>query len=350
MDKINDCISKIDKIDFQNADQMRDKIDRLAKPVNGLGRLEELGCHLAAIQRTTDIRVNDKMLIVFASDHGVSCEGVSATPRCVTYLQACNTVDGMTAVAALAKVADVNIKVVDVGIDTNQQYSGIVDKKIAHGTKNIAIEPAMSYEQAIQSIEIGMEVTESSINEGANIIVLGELGIANTTPSAAIISLFSKYDTESIVGKGSNISEERQLKKVGVVNNAIKLHQPDYTDPIDVLAKIGGFEIGSKVGAILCAAKNNTPVVIDGFISYSAAILACELCPDARGYIIASHQSAELGSQIAIDYLGLKPYLNLDLCVGEGTGAVLMVNLINSIKSVLDNMATLEQLDIEFTH
>lgn len=330
-------------------DAMQTKIDGLAKPIGGLGQLEALAVKIAGIEQTTELRTEKRCCFVFAADHGVQRAGVSATPRKVTWQQAINTLAGHTTVASLAKANYCQVKVIDVGVDHDLSGTGVIDKKIALGTKNMVDEPAMTYDEALQAIQAGYDVAQQAIKEGNDLLLVGELGMGNTTPASAIISVTLGVPAEEVVGAGSVISNQRLLHKTEVVNQAIKDWQPDSEDPVDVLAKVGGFEIGAKVGAIICAAENKTPLILDGFISYAAAVLAEKMVSGITNYLIVSHFSREIGSKKALDWLQLSPLLDLGMAVGEGSGAVLSLSLIDAMQSVLHNMNTLDDLSIKFT-
>ncbi|ANZ65170.1 nicotinate-nucleotide--dimethylbenzimidazole phosphoribosyltransferase [Secundilactobacillus paracollinoides] len=329
-------------------DAMQTKINGLAKPVGGLGKLEAMAVRIAGIEQTTNLRTKHRCCLVFAADHGVERAGVSATPRKVTWQQAINTLAGHTTVAALAKANNCDVKVIDVGVDYDLSGTGVIDKKIVMGTKNMVNEPAMTRDEAVQSICAGYNVAQQAIAAGNDLLLVGELGMGNTTPASAIISVILGVPAEEVVGRGSIISDKRLAHKTAVVNQAIRDWQPDATDAVDVLAKVGGFEIGAKVGAMICAAENKTPLILDGFISYSAAVLAERLIPGITDYLVASHFSREIGSQKALNWLGLTPLLDLNMAVGEGSGAVISLGLIDSMQSILENMNTLAELDIRY--
>lgn len=335
-------------IDTQAQAQMKTKLDQLAKPVGGLGQLETLAIKLAGIEGTADLQTAKRCCLVFAGDHGVEKAGVSSTPRKVTWVQSLNTLAGHTTVASLAKANRCQVKVVDVGVDHDLSGTGVIDKKVNWGTQNMVTSPAMTRDEALQALQAGYDVALDSIREGNQLLLVGELGIGNTTPAAAMISVLLQIPAATVVGRGSVISDQRLIHKTRVVEDAIINWQPDPTDPIDVLSKVGGFEIGAKAGAMLCAAEHGVPLILDGFLSYSGAVLAEKLVPGTTQHLIASHFSRETGSKLALDWLGLTPLLDLQMAVGEGSGAVLLLGLIDSLQSVLANMNTLDDIAVQF--
>ncbi|EHO50475.1 nicotinate-nucleotide--dimethylbenzimidazole phosphoribosyltransferase [Lentilactobacillus kisonensis] len=247
--------------------EMQEKLDHKCKPISGLGKLEILADKIAGIEGTVDIKTNKRRCLVFAADHGVEREGVSATPRNVTYLQAVNMMAGHTTVAAIAKANHCSVQVVDIGIDADVNDPKVLNRKIRKGTTDILKGPAMTRGEAEKAIQIGYDVAQQAIDEGNQVLAIGELGIANTTISSAIIAVMLDEPVSDVVGRGSNISDRRMQHKVDVIEEAIAKWQPNAADPIDVLSKVGGFEIGGKVGAMICAAENGVPLIMDGFIS-----------------------------------------------------------------------------------
>ncbi|GHP13964.1 nicotinate-nucleotide--dimethylbenzimidazole phosphoribosyltransferase [Lentilactobacillus fungorum] len=330
-------------------EEMQTKLDHKCKPIGGLGKLEILADKLAGIEGTVDIQTGKRVCLVFAADHGVEREGVSATPRNVTALQAVNMMAGNTTVAAIAKANRCAVQVIDVGIDADVANSKVLNRKIRRGTTDMLQGPAMTRKEAEQSIQIGYDVASQAIDDGNQVLAIGELGIANTTASSAIIAVMLNEPVASVVGRGSNISDQRLQHKADVIEAAIAKWRPDAADPIDVLSKVGGFEIGGKVGAMICAAQNGVPLIMDGFISEAALTIAEGLYPGISQHLIASHASKERGTQLVMQRYGLDPLLELNMAVGEGSGAVLVLSLIDAVQSILKNMNTLEDLDVFFT-
>ncbi|MFC6169331.1 nicotinate-nucleotide--dimethylbenzimidazole phosphoribosyltransferase [Loigolactobacillus jiayinensis] len=334
----------------QAAQAMQEIMNGLAKPVASLGRLEELAVRLARIEATTKLRLQHKTLLVFAADHGVTVEHVSATPKKVTIVQAGNMLAGHTAVAALAQAAHCHVQVIDIGIDSAHTFPGLIDAKIAYGTHNIALGPAMTRAQALQAIKIGYATAVAAINAGSDILAVGELGVGNTTTAAAVAAACLQCPATEVVGRGSNIADAKFKHKIAIVQQSLKINQPDTDDAIDILAKVGGFEFGGKVGAMLAAAEHQTPLILDGFISYAAALLAQKIAPTITDYLVPSHVSHEQGSKRALQQLRLQPYFDLNLCVGEGTGAVMLMPWLDELNAILTQMNTLADMDIIYKH
>ncbi|MGV0168723.1 nicotinate-nucleotide--dimethylbenzimidazole phosphoribosyltransferase [Furfurilactobacillus sp. WILCCON 0119] len=329
--------------------QMQQKLDELAKPIRGLGRLEDLAVQLAGIKRQVTVTTAHRELLVFAADHGVAAEHVSATPQVVTALQAVNTVNGQTTVATMCQAAHCAVTVVDVGIMTPINEPQVLNRKIRFGTSDLLTGPAMTKPEAIQAITIGYETAQTAVvTHHAEILAIGELGIGNTTAAAAIIAALLHADPAAVVGRGSNISDQRLRHKQQVVTASLQ-RSFDHEDARDVLANVGGFEIGAMTGALLYAARFGVPIVLDGFISYAALLIAERLKPGVTNYVIPSHESHERGSQLVLEALQLKPYFNLALCVGEGTGAVMLLSWLDLLQAVLTNMNTAADVGFDFT-
>lgn len=329
--------------------QMKEKLDGLAKPIEGLGQLESLAIKLAGIQNSTDLNVKNRCCLLFAADHGVVEEAVSATPKEVTALQSINSVEKTTTIGVLTKLFNCDLLVTDVGVDYDFDEPRIINRKIANGTKNMLFEDAMTRKQAEQSIQIGMEIAQQAISRGNDVLLIGELGIANTSSASAIIAASLQLPAEKVVGRGSNISDQRLLHKIAIVKETLKKRSPNSEDAIDILSKVGGFEIGAMTGAILQAANSGIPIILDGFLTYSACILAQKFIPDIGKHVIASHASHELGTKLSLQALNLEANFNLDLAVGEGSGAALLLPWLDAIDSLLKNMATLKDLNVQFT-
>ncbi|AKP67361.1 nicotinate-nucleotide--dimethylbenzimidazole phosphoribosyltransferase [Companilactobacillus ginsenosidimutans] len=335
-------------IDHNTEINMQKLLDGLAKPIAGLGNLEDLAVKIAGIERTTHINVSKRCCLLFAADHGVVEEGVSATPKEVTALQSINSVKRTTTIGVLTKLNHCDLKVTDVGVDYTFHDSRIIDCKISNGTKNMVHEDAMTRDQAETSIKIGMACAKQAIDEGNDILLIGELGIANTSSASAIIAAALNLPAEKVVGRGSNISDERLVHKIEVVKTALKNRNCDSDDAIDILSKVGGFEIGAMAGAIIEAANSGVPIVLDGFLTYSSCILAQKFIPGIGKHVIASHASHELGTKLALEALNLEANYNLDLAVGEGSGAALLLPWLDAIDQLIKNMATLKDLNVHF--
>lgn len=343
LENISRNIYPLDKSSMEKA---KKRLDRLIKPKGSLGKMEDICMQLAGIYEQKEFDTSKKVIIAFAGDHGVYEEGVAPDPQDITVLQFPNFTKGLCGVGVISKFVGADVVAVDVGINCDKRLEGVLDYKIRKGTSNMAKGPAMSKEEAIRSLEIGIEVSEECIKKDYKIIGIGEMGIANTTPSTAIVSVICGCKPEEITGIGAGLKKERLEHKAQVIKRAIELNNPNPTDGIDVLAKVGGFEIGAMAGVILGCSANRIPVVIDGFISYAAALIAYKINPKCKEYMIASHMSAEQGTQKALEILKLSPILNMDMRLGEGSGAALAFNIIEASNYTYKNMATFDEIDM----
>ena len=328
--------------------QAQARLDSLTKPVGSLGRLEEVAVHyLGIIGKVSPPRL-DPVVFTLAADHGVTAEGVSAYPQSVTAQMVKNFVHGGAGVNVLARHAGASLRLVDMGVagDLNQ-YAGLLNHKIAYGTKNFLREPAMSREQALQSIQVGRDLAKAACADGKNLLAVGEMGIGNTTASAAIASVLTGQSVEHVTGRGTGVDDEHLKQKISVIEQALALHRPTPSDGLEVLTKVGGFEIGGMAGLMLGAAACRVPVVLDGFITGASALIAVALEPRCREYLIASHLSQEPGHRIVLDHLGLEPLLDLRMRLGEGTGACLAVTLIHAALKIYSEMATFEEAHVD---
>ncbi len=343
MQLLQDTIQKIKKADYSLAQETQKRLDNLTKPQGSLGRLEEIAKQMVAISGKTNPYVKNKVIFTMAADHGVVAEGVSAFPKEVTPQMVYNFLKGGAAINVLARHTGVKVIVVDMGVAVDlESHSGLIVKKIGYGTKNMTEGPAMSREEAIASIEGGIEIFEAEYAKGIDIVGTGDMGIGNTTPSAAIAAVITDKSVEEIVGRGTGLDDAGLLKKIAVIKKAIKINIPQPADGLGVLAKIGGFEIGGLTGVILAAAARRVPVVIDGFISTAAALIAYTLKPDVKEYMIAAHCSQEKGHRLMLAHMGLRPLLDLDMRLGEGTGAALGMGIIEASVKILTEMATFQ--------
>lgn len=324
------------------------RLDSLTKPVGSLGRLEEVAVHyLGIIGKVSPPRL-DPVVFTLAADHGVTAEGVSAYPQSVTAQMVKNFVHGGAGVNVLARHAGTSLRLVDMGVAGDlDQYAGLLNHKIAYGTKNFLREPAMSREQALQSIQIGRDLAKAACADGKNLLAVGEMGIGNTTASAAIASVLTGQSVEHLTGRGTGVDDEHLKQKISVIEQALALHRPSPSDGLEVLTKVGGFEIGGMAGLMLGAAACRVPVVLDGFITGASALIAVALEPRCREYLIASHLSQEPGHRIVLDHLGLDPLLDLRMRLGEGTGACLAVTLIHAALKIYSEMATFEEARVD---
>jgi nicotinate-nucleotide--dimethylbenzimidazole phosphoribosyltransferase len=321
--------------------QAQARQDNLTKPRGSLGLLEELSVKVAGIKGVAQPRIRDKVIVTMAGDHGVAAEGVSLYPQQVTAQMVYNFLRGGAGINVLARHVGARVVVVDMGVATDlEPHPELLTKKVAYGTKNMAQGPAMSREEAIQAIEAGIEIVESELSRGMDIVGTGDLGIGNTTPSSAIVAALTGAPVADVTGRGTGIDDEQLAHKVGTIERALAVNQPDPKDPLDVLAKVGGLEIGGIAGVVLGAAAHRLPVVIDGFISGAGALIAAGLAPQVKDYMIAAHLSVELGHCLVLERLGLTPLLNLNMRLGEGTGAALGISLVEAAVKVLNEMAT----------
>lgn len=338
---VETIISEIKPLDEAAMRSARARQDMLTKPQGSLGRLEELSIQLAGITGNAIPEIKDKVIITMAGDHGVVAEGVSAYPQEVTPQMVLNFLAGGAAVNVLARHVNARVVIVDMGVAADiPANEGLLVKKVAYGTANMTKGPAMTREQAVESILSGAQVVEEEIARGLDIIGTGDMGIGNTTPSAAIASALTKKDPKEIAGRGTGVDDEGLNRKISAIERALDVNKPNANDGLDVLAKVGGFEIGGLVGVMLGAASQRKPVMIDGFISTAAAMIAVSLAPQCSDYLIAAHRSKENGHGIMLEWLGLKPLLDLDMRLGEGTGAALGISFAEAACKVLAEMAT----------
>lgn len=340
MKTLNDVMQNIKPVDASRTNEIQAKLDDLTKPQGSLGRLEELAKRYCLITGKDKPVLRNKIIFTCAGDHGVTTEGVSAWPSAVTRQMVCNFLGGGACVNVLARHAGARVIVVDMGVDHDFEPSaGLEIRKVARGTANIAVGPAMTREQAEQAIMAGVGLVEK-YGKDLDIIGTGDMGIGNTTPSSAIVSVFTGTDPDLVTGRGTGIDDASLRNKIATVRKAIAANKPDRNDALDVLAKVGGFEIGGIAGLVLGAALRRIPVVIDGFISTAGALIAAELCPAVRDYLIAAHQSVEIGHRKMLEHLEQRPLLDLNLRLGEGTGAALGITLVEAGLKIYREMAT----------
>jgi len=348
MRKIKETIKKIKPVENKILMEAQEKLNNLTKPKGSLGKLEELAKRIAGITGTLEPSLEKKVIFVFAADHGVAKERVSAYPQEVTYQMVYNFLKGGAGINVLSRHIGAKVIVADVGVakDINP-HPNLRIKKIGYGTANMTCGPAMSKEEAIQSIRAGIEVFEDEFNQnGVDIVGLGDMGIANTTASSAVLTAISGKDPQEVTGKGTGINDKIYKRKVEVIKKALQVNLPNPNDPLDVLVKVGGYEIGAIAGCLLSAASFKVPVVIDGFISTAGALIALKLAPISKDYVFASHLSKENGHRIALDHLGLSPLLDLNLRLGEGTGATLGISLVEAGVKILTQMATFSEAGV----
>jgi nicotinate-nucleotide--dimethylbenzimidazole phosphoribosyltransferase len=349
MNILNTTISNIHAPDLNFYRAARERLRNQARPSGSLGMLEDIAARMAGIFGTLDVRLNNKAIVTCAGDHGVCAEGVSLFSSEVTYQMVHNFVNGGASINVLGRHAGARVYVADFGVNRDFEPDlPIFHKKVNKGTKNFAKGPAMTRNEAIQSIESGIEVVrELQIQKAVDILGTGDMGIGNTTPSTAIIAVYSKMKVAELAGRGTGIDDEGLEKKIRVIETGLELNRPDPDDPIDILSKVGGFEIGGLCGLVLGAAASGIPVVCDGLISTAGALLACEIAPPAVKYLFASHNSYEIGHRFMLKHLGLEPLLDMKLRLGEGTGAALAMEIIDAATRALYEIKTFDEVAIK---
>ncbi len=346
MEHIFEVATHIQPLDAAVMEQARTRQHQLTKPPGSLGRLEDIVVQMAGITGNPLPIIKRKAVVVMAADHGVTAEAVSAYPSAVTPQMVLNFLSGGAAINALAQHAGAEVVVVDVGVASELNHAGLISRKIAFGTANMAIGPAMTREQALAAISVGMDVVESLLKQGVDLVATGDMGIGNTTASSAITASLTGVPVALVTGYGTGINEEQLSHKIAIIERALAQNKPDSTDPIDVLAKVGGLEIAGLVGVIIEAAAHRVPVVVDGFISGAAALVATRIAPTIRDYLFAGHISVERGHHLILERLKLTPLLDLELRLGEGTGAVLATTIIDAALSMHREMATFAEAGV----
>jgi nicotinate-nucleotide--dimethylbenzimidazole phosphoribosyltransferase len=340
-------IDRIQPVDPRLLAQAQARLDRLTKPIGSLGRLEELAARYVMITGEMMPKVPRGAVFTFAADHGVTVEGVSAYPSAVTPQMVLNFLRGGAGVNVLARHVGLDVRVVDIGVAFDFEAApGLVRKKVMPGTKNLLVESAMSTTQAEQAIQVGIELAAEAAQEGIGLIGTGEMGIGNTTASSAIAAVMTGRPAFEVTGRGTGIDDASHVHKIDVIQRALAFHRPDSTHVMEVLAKVGGLEIGGLAGLMLGAAAARIPVVLDGLIAGAAALIAVGLQPPCKDYLIASHRSVERGHQAILDHLGLKPLFDLDLRLKEKTGTCLSMSLVFAAIKILTEMATFDETSV----
>ncbi len=347
MSSLKETLDRITNVDPGLLDEAQAKLDNLTKPPGSLGRLEELARQAVAVTGRLDPVVSPKLVCTFAGDHGVAAEGVSAFPQEVTAQMVYNFLAGGAAINVLARHYGADVRVIDVGVAADfGAVEGLIQRKVAPGTANMAAGPAMTRDQAEAAIQVGIDMADQAAAEGYKSLATGEMGIGNTTPATAIVAAFTGRPVKDLTGRGTGLDDAGLKAKVAVIEKVLAVNRPDPADPLDVLAKVGGLEVAAIAGLCLGGAANRLPVVVDGFISTAGALCAVKLCPAAADYLIASHKSVEIGHQAALDEMGLKPLIDLDLRLGEGTGAAIGLSLLEASVKILTEMATFESAGV----
>jgi nicotinate-nucleotide--dimethylbenzimidazole phosphoribosyltransferase len=347
MELLNKTLAKIQPVDEEFLAKAQAKLDNKTKPLGSLGRLEEMGRRVAAIKGDLTPDTAKKVIFTFAGDHGIVEEGVSLFPKEVTPQMVLNFLRGGAGVNVLARHVGAEVRVVDVGVDFDfEPTPGLIIRKVAKGTRNFAKGSAMTREEAVAAIEVGIALADQAKQEGVAMVGTGEMGIGNTSPSSAMIAALAGCTVREVTHRGTGINDEALEHKINVIQAGLALNSPDPNDPLDVLTKVGGLEIAGIAGLVLGAAANRIPVVVDGFISTAGALIASELHPNVRDYIFAAHCSVEIGHTMMLERIGAKPILDLQLRLGEGTGAALAMGLIEAGAKVLKEMATFEEAGV----
>lgn len=348
MELLKKTIKMIPAPDEEIKQKALERLANQARPAGSLGVLEAISARLAAIAGTIDVSLKNKVIVTCAGDHGVVAEGVSLFPQEVTLQMVENFVNGGASINALGRHIDATVRVADLGVNHDFDPSlPIFHKKVRKGTSNMAAGPAMSREEAVCSLEAGIEIVNELFDEGrVDILGTGDMGIGNTTPSSAIIAAFSGIAVEKLTGRGTGIDDEGLKNKVRVIEKALSVNRPDPEDAIEVLSKVGGFEIGGLAGLVIGAASKGIPVVCDGLISTAGAMIACKLAPMAKEYLFASHRSVEAGHKYMHEWLGVEPLLDLGFRLGEGTGAALTIDLLDAATRILAEIKTFEEVNI----
>ena len=346
MELLEKTIKEISLLNQTKMTAAKKRLDSLTKPPGSLGKLEELAIRLAGITEEVMVDVSNKAHIIMVGDHGVVKEGVSAFPQQITGQMVQNFLQGGAAINVLSKQVGAQVEVVDIGMVEEIDNEDLRVEKVKPGTDNIAVGPAMNRKETVRSLEVGIKVVEDMIASGAQLIGTGEMGIGNTTPSSAILAASTDLSLEQVVGYGTGIDEAGLEKKKNVIAQALEVNQPQVDDGIDILSKVGGLEIGGMAGVMLGAAAHRVPVIIDGLISGAAALIAHKIEPQVSNYLLASHQSVEPGHIKIYEALDLEPLLDLDMRLGEGTGAVLSMNLVEAAANIINEMATFSEAGI----
>lgn len=326
--------------------EMQERLDNKIKPHRSLGLLEDMAQQVAGIYGTSHPKINEKAVLLMAGDHGVVAEGVSAAPQEVTRQLFYSYLNGGGGINVLARHAGAEVIATDIGIALPLDPPELMTNRVKCGTENMANGPAMTRKDALLALFTGAKIASEAIDRGINLIATGEVGIGNTTPSSALIAAFTGHSVEEVTGRGTGLKDEALKHKQEIIKKAIKVNQPDISDPIDTLSKIGGLEIAALTGAILEAAYRNVPVILDGIISAASALTAYKIAPLSCKYMISSHGSEELGQRLAFEPLGLKPRLDFNMRLGEGTGAALMFNMVEAAIKIADEMATFESASV----
>ncbi len=346
MNTLEHLIPDIPCPDTEARSQARERWDSLVKPRGSLGQLEDLAVQIAGITGELDPSLERKTIALFAGDHGVVEQGVSKYPKSVTASMIRTFVAGGAGINVLAEQAQAEVRVINMGVDTEDVPAEILDRSIRKGTHNFMIGPAMTRQEAFRSLETGYKFAEILYEQGINLLGVGDMGIGNTTASSAITACLTGSSVDQITDKGTGLSAEQISHKSKVIEQALRVNRPDPQDPLDVLSKVGGFEIGAIAGCLIGGAAHRIPTLLDGFITSAGALTAAALVPEIRPFLIAAHISGEKGHRVALNHLGLSPLLDLAMRLGEGSGAALAMPVAETSVRLLNNMATFKEAGI----
>jgi nicotinate-nucleotide--dimethylbenzimidazole phosphoribosyltransferase len=348
MEFLKQVIHSIPPIGDELRTEIQTHLDDLTKPHGSLGRLEEIAMKYCMITQTSMPKLGKKKIFTFAADHGVTDEGISAYPKAVTSQMVKNMLEGAAAINVLARHSGAEVCVVDIGVDDEfKGVSGLIGRKIRRGTDNIAQGPAMTQSEAVRALRVGIDLARSAYDEGVSLIGTGDMGIGNTTPSSALFAALLPCEVEKITGKGTGISDSALLNKIAVIRRALEVNRTSIPEPIETLAALGGFEIAGIAGLILGAASKRVPVVVDGFISSAGALVACRMCESIKDYLFFSHCSNEKGHKTFFSIFDAWPMLDLNMRLGEGTGAALAMNIIEASIKIYNEMATFSSAGVD---
>lgn len=349
MPRLHSAIGRVRPVDPAWRDRADARLDRLTKPPHSLGRLEWIAARLCAIQQTVTPRAAPRRIVVFAADHGVTAEGVSAYPSAVTAQMVGNFLRGGAGINALARATGADVCVVDVGvagdIDTSGAAATFVSRRVQPGTRNMAHEPAMSHDELRSALDVGLDIADAAARDGVAVLACGDMGIGNTTAASAMTAAFTRASASEVTGPGTGIDSDTFVRKVAAVTRALRINQPG-GDPLEILRTVGGLEIAAITGAYVGAAGHRMAIVGDGFIATAAALVAAELCPSWLDYWFAGHLSSEPGHRLQLRYLRQEPLLQLNMRLGEGTGAALAMHLLNAAAAVMNEMATFDSAGV----
>ncbi|WP_312640833.1 nicotinate-nucleotide--dimethylbenzimidazole phosphoribosyltransferase [Hydrogenoanaerobacterium sp.] len=344
---LKEALSQIQPTDQTAQMLAQRRWNSIAKPLQSLGLLEDTVTMLAGMKHGRNVKITKPCVVVMCADNGVVAEGVTQTSQEVTAVVTKNFTTGATSVCRMAQVAGAKVVPVDIGVARDVDAQGLLVKKIAYGTKNMALEPAMTREQAVAAIEVGINTVIQLAEQGFDLFATGEMGIGNTTTSSAVTAVLLHKSVSDVTGRGAGLSSEGVKRKIAVIRRAIATNNPDPDDVLDTVSKVGGFDIAGLIGVFLGGAVMQLPVLIDGFISSVAALCAIRLCPHAAGYMLPSHVSNEPAGKLLMHELNLQPFLTCNMCLGEGTGAVAAIPILNMACQVYNDMSTFSEIEIE---